>query len=316
MKGCDPKSALEFPRHWKNADVRGALRAMQGWVCAYCNSELPDNDRGDGEHFRPKSPSRDGSHQGYWWLAYTFDNYLLACRVCNSEQKIDRFPVEATAAHVGYAERATINDELRLLIDPVADPVEDWIRVDWTHELCCTVFAVSTAKSHPGAHLRAEVTIGFFGLNSNERILLIQARVRARDKAIDLFNELSNETKSEAKRGKLDQLRRLASRYRPHGRTVRAFLEDLADEVTLPSAEEELEWLLEDVDNLLNINARCLTDNARDDDRERQIEELRWMLAVLWKDPPAGTPVEIASWLDERGWRAMVESVYTQLGAP
>ena len=49
----------------------GALYAMQGRVCAYCEQKLPESDRGDVEHFRPKSL--------YRWLAYAFENYLLSC---------------------------------------------------------------------------------------------------------------------------------------------------------------------------------------------------------------------------------------------
>jgi hypothetical protein len=38
---------------WNNPDVRGALVAMHGRACAYCQEHLPEGDRGDVEHFRP-----------------------------------------------------------------------------------------------------------------------------------------------------------------------------------------------------------------------------------------------------------------------
>src|SRR5262245_41753306 len=58
-----------FPDYWGGPDVRGALWAMHGRSCAYCDRDLPGTDRGDVEHFRPKNV--------YWWLAYVFRNYLL-----------------------------------------------------------------------------------------------------------------------------------------------------------------------------------------------------------------------------------------------
>src|SRR5262249_58453194 len=69
----------KFPDHWNEPDVRGGLYAFHGSACAYCQCHLPGNDRGDVEHFRPKST--------YWWLAYKFDNYLLSCSRCNRRFK-------------------------------------------------------------------------------------------------------------------------------------------------------------------------------------------------------------------------------------
>jgi len=51
----DPETSLDFPDHWNRPDVRGALYSMHGRVCAFCLSELSRSDRGDVEHFRPKS---------------------------------------------------------------------------------------------------------------------------------------------------------------------------------------------------------------------------------------------------------------------
>src|SRR4051812_48090884 len=87
----DGNAELTFPDHWNESDVRGALYAAQGKVCAYCGCLLPRNDRGDVDHFRPKSRLRDDpSHGGDWWLAYVFDNYLLSCSTCNRNCKSDR----------------------------------------------------------------------------------------------------------------------------------------------------------------------------------------------------------------------------------
>lgn len=52
--------------------------------CAYCEASFEMAAFGDVEHFRPKSV--------YWWLAYSYDNYLASCQVCNQKFKGGRFP--------------------------------------------------------------------------------------------------------------------------------------------------------------------------------------------------------------------------------
>lgn len=100
---------------------------MQGWVCAYCLKELADGD--EVEHFRPKSV--------YWWLAYDFSNYFLACHRCNrGSVKGTRFPLAEEAERTTWAARDRLDDEPRLVADPVCDPVEDWFTVDVLEGSC------------------------------------------------------------------------------------------------------------------------------------------------------------------------------------
>jgi len=70
--------------YWKPA--RGELFRQSEWKCAYCESLKEKEWEGDVEHFRPKSK--------YWWLACCYDNYLFACKTCNSEWKGDAFPID------------------------------------------------------------------------------------------------------------------------------------------------------------------------------------------------------------------------------
>jgi len=87
QKTTNPMASLSFPDHWNAPDVRGALYARHGRVCAYCGRYLPENDKGDVEHFRPKGKvAEDATHGGYWWLAYVFANYLMSCSICNSNR--------------------------------------------------------------------------------------------------------------------------------------------------------------------------------------------------------------------------------------
>lgn len=304
-RASNPPEELEFPEHWNEADVRGALYAMHGWVCAYCQRELPDNDRGDVEHFRPKKGGDGATHDGYWWLAYAFDNYLLSCRTCNSNIKRNRFPIAPGTAHITYVNRVDLAKEARLLLDPVEDSVEEWLKVDCMDDLCAVRELDACFKDATG-HARAKETIRFFRWNITRT--LIRARIRERDRAQELYKEGKTNPR------KHDELRRRASRYRPHGMTVRAFLDVFARDVSPPSREEEILWLLEEIDDLLRLDAQCLARDLDDATCARQVRELWWALAVLWKaPPPGGSAAAIEQWLQSRGWKPSVEALFLQL---
>ncbi len=69
--------------YWKASKKQ--LKKESRGKCAYCESSAETVAHCDVEHFRPKSV--------YWWLAYCWDNYLLACQICNQSYKGDGFPV-------------------------------------------------------------------------------------------------------------------------------------------------------------------------------------------------------------------------------
>ena len=76
-------STVEFSEaYWK--DAKAQLKQESHDKCAYCEANTAVVAHGDVEHYRPKSE--------YWWLAYTYDNYLYACQVCNQTYKSNNFP--------------------------------------------------------------------------------------------------------------------------------------------------------------------------------------------------------------------------------
>lgn len=91
--------------------------------CAYCESRTRHVAPGDVEHFRPKGKGDD--HPGYWWLAYDPQNFLPACKECNSSRKRSAFPISGAA-------RATCREELDaedpLLLDPYRDDPRPHLR--------------------------------------------------------------------------------------------------------------------------------------------------------------------------------------------
>jgi uncharacterized protein (TIGR02646 family) len=280
---ANARATLTFPDHWNEPDVRGALYAAQGRVCAYCGCGLPRNDRGDVDHFRPKNLRGEPSHGGYWWIAYAFDNYLLSCSVCNSICKSDRFPLRPRARRVTFEDRSRLIREARLLLDPAQDPIEQWLRVDWRDRLCSIHPA---PKLPPTARSQVRGTLEFFQINTDSRL------IRERIEALDVVTKDLDE-------GRKDDARSRAIRFRPHSLVARQVLVDLGE--ALPSPREELAWLLKDLSNDFDLALRVLKSDSGDlvtkPMAERQKDELLWSLAILWHDLPVDLRPEIESFV-------------------
>ncbi len=289
-KEVDANAELTFPRHWNESDVRGALYAAQGKVCAYCGCHLPRNDRGDVDHFRPKSRLHDDvSHGGYWWLAYVFDNYLLSCSVCNSVYKRNRFPLRPRARRrVTFQDRTRLLHEARLLLDPARDPIEQWLRVEWREPLCPIRPAEQLSST-----VRAQVnkTLEVFHINTDPR--LVRVRMRVVDTVLNCLKE-----------GQTARARHRAIRYRAHSLVARQILidkrQELAstqEELRLPSPQEELRWLLWSRLNDLDPALKVLDEHGPDEKAENQKVEVFWSLATLWHDSPGGMHAEVEAFL-------------------
>lgn len=113
-----PKEPDLFPPKW--SAFKDALSAAQFRKCAFCEGFAIGQGFGDVEHYSPKAelealddndPSTWGeerenlanvfgrkprpvSETGYWWLAYEWDNYILACTICNQQWKRAIFPIK------------------------------------------------------------------------------------------------------------------------------------------------------------------------------------------------------------------------------
>jgi len=103
---------------WKRRDQtpglhKAVLSGSEWWhtKCVWCEQLRDVRRELDVEHFRPKvcvtewrgnppivSDTPPGEHEvgpGYWWLAFDWNNYSLACRTCNQGWKRNLFPVAA-----------------------------------------------------------------------------------------------------------------------------------------------------------------------------------------------------------------------------
>ena len=111
----------------KSKDFKGyqfvgdALWRAQHYKCCFCEMREQRN-RNDVEHWRPKTKAQrqPGSAEtdGYYWLAWTWDNLFFSCRVCNqSPFKLAKFPL-AVGSPVLQPENDPPGAEQPLLIHP------------------------------------------------------------------------------------------------------------------------------------------------------------------------------------------------------
>ncbi|MEA2691305.1 MAG: hypothetical protein QOJ16_692 [Acidobacteriota bacterium] len=293
----DAKAALKFLDHWNEPDVRGALYSYHGRACAYCQCDLPANDRGDVEHFRPKSI--------YWWLAYDFTNYLLSCSTCNRVHKKSRFPLTPGVAPLAYEARAQLGQEPCLLVDPAADPIEEWMEINLKDDLYrVRPKSALTAGSTPEQKVQETIRL----LKLNENGLLVRQRMDFVNRALKAIPP-ARAGNAEKQR----ELAELANRYRPHGMAVRQLLAAVSASQLIPTPEEDLLGLVLDFLETLKVVSKILEEGGKSDFAQRQKDEVCWALAVLWKDPPTAEPAVVEAWLEKAGYRAEVAAYYGQL---
>lgn len=96
----NPESSARVYQDFK----RWLLEHVFHHKCAYCEGDLAAQTTGAAEHFRPKrgvthvdadGRTVDEDHEGYWWLAFSWENLVPACPGCNTAKGI-RFPISGT----------------------------------------------------------------------------------------------------------------------------------------------------------------------------------------------------------------------------
>jgi uncharacterized protein (TIGR02646 family) len=265
LRKHDSSAALEFPEHWNEVDVRGALYAIQGRTCAYCSCELVRNDRGDVDHFRPKkSVWREPNHGGYWWLAYVFDNYLISCSKCNRTRKRDKFPLRAGSNRCTFDTASDIGAESRLLLHPRIEPVESWLLVDLDDKHLCRILP-NPALDHQDREMVAK-TLSIFRLNSDVR--LVRERTDVRYKVQKLVEKR-----------RFSDVRKLAIRFQPHSLVAKQILEKFAPEY-LPTPDQEIRWLADETLRDIEVGTRLVECGEDQSMIEADLRECLWMLAV------------------------------------
>ena len=124
----DAEERSEVFKQYQNVwrDLKDKLRQLshgKGW---YCESIDPRSDNAV-DHYRPKGNVRNSKppHGGYWWLAFSWQNYRFCCTYCNSIRtsattsggKQDYFPLADETQRASSAESDLVL-ETPLLLDP------------------------------------------------------------------------------------------------------------------------------------------------------------------------------------------------------
>lgn len=255
---------FHFPDHWNEPDVRGLLHGIHGFACAFCGRELID---WQVEHFRPKAEvAGETDHTGYFWLAYEVSNYLASCGTCNGAIKRNHFPL-AVGSVRATAEAPDLTLETPLLCASGLDPLDDWLRVEWSEPLC----PVGVNENlHSAVADRAKHFRDFFQLNSSPHALI--PRIKLRDRVRKILDGAQPE-----------EATRLASRYAPHSLVAAQMLAAEAPEL-LPGEKEEMGYLVEELEFRLGIAERALLAKPAKPERvKREYFQALFALGALWR---------------------------------
>lgn len=157
---------------WK--ELKDTLKNASNGKCWYCESVDSRSDNAV-DHFRPKNAVAERSdHEGYWWLAFDWENYRFCCTFCNCRRvdqatgqnggKADHFPLKDEAKRAN-ASTDNLDDEEPMLLNPSAsaDPGLLWFDEDGQavpNPIC------SGPNGYP--YKRAEVSIHFYHLNHSD----------------------------------------------------------------------------------------------------------------------------------------------------
>ncbi len=162
------------------AEIKKTLVAMcvSVQVCNYCEN----NEANDVEHIYPKSlfPER----------AFDWDNYLLACKTCNTTYKSDNFAVFdpiGSATQVDMPRNNVPATDDAVLVDPRADNPLDFFWLDIESR---TFNLDPKLGLTPRDKQRARYTLKLLGLNDRET--LVAARKSAANYYLDRLQRFIN----------------------------------------------------------------------------------------------------------------------------
>ncbi len=205
---------------YKTNDIYENLKTIYDNKCAFCQDTLLNSPKHI-EHYRPKNKDERRvnccANTSYFWLAFSWDNLLLACGSCNSS-KGSCFDIEGTRADYEDKYRNYPLDELQNIIKEL-DIVEKPLLVNpeqeeqffFDNNLIFTIAGKILSKN-----MRLRYTIRICNLNRNE---LIELRLK-------LINNLRNKIR----RRKTDYSLRLID-TKTYARDIALLHKDLQDEL-------------------------------------------------------------------------------------
>ena len=131
-KAVSSGESYRFEPLWSDPKVKKFLHKSQHGKCCYCERKRDERRESDVEHFRPKAEVEGAkNHRGYWWLAYSWENLLIACKTCNQKYKKSKFPMrDGAESKRACGENSALDEEEPVLLNPLEEDPEEFIDYD------------------------------------------------------------------------------------------------------------------------------------------------------------------------------------------
>ncbi|MCU0285354.1 MAG: hypothetical protein MUF15_03040 [Acidobacteria bacterium] len=211
------------------AELKKPLAELSHYKCWYC--ETP-NIREDFEvdHFRPKNNIKDSNlHQGYWWLAFSWENYRYSCTFCNCRRadcesgiikgKGDYFPL-LDESNRCFCQSDDLKKESPLLLDPI-NPLDPGLII-FTQDGC------AQCKYSKGENeiefKRAEKSIELYHLNESRLVEKRKELHRKLKALIDQGDEEFTNINRNALSSTFKELRKLINEKSEYSSAAKFFL--------------------------------------------------------------------------------------------
>ena len=193
-KAVSSGESYRFEPLWSDPKVKKFLHKSQHGKCCYCERKRDERRESDVEHFRPKAEVEGAkNHQGYWWLAYNWENLLIACKKCNQDYKKSKFPLRDESKRV-CGENSNLGKEEPILINPLEEDPEEFIE----YNFCMKNMVKAVGKCERGRRTVNELT----GINDMEVMKERAKKIRLCYRLCALFLDKgeSDELRAEAER--------------------------------------------------------------------------------------------------------------------
>lgn len=172
--------------HWKN--IKPLLASLFNNKCWYTEAPQAGTDV-DVDHFRPKKRVQETvksptPHDGYWWLAFSLQNYRYSCIVANRRRtdvetglvggKADHFPL-CDESKRAFNPSCDLESEQPVLLDPLRATDVQLLQFKPDGE----AMPRFSEDRHARKFLRADKSIELYSLNHTD---FVRERLKLRDR--------------------------------------------------------------------------------------------------------------------------------------
>lgn len=232
-KKARKKTIDDYQQVWKELKTKMSEVNRKCWYCETWETRADTAV----DHYRPKSAVKEcPDHPGYWWLAFSWENYRYSCQFCN-EKRVDQdtgitggkgtcFPLVREENRV-YEPGGELQREEPFLLDPTNET--DVLALSF--EVDGTAQPRWKSEDYPVLYNRARKSITLYHLNKQElkerRQTIVCAEVQTLIAQGDkYFARISNNDQSarEAFNETIERLRNLVSLKAEYSAAAKAII--------------------------------------------------------------------------------------------